>query len=360
MLSEELRKKIELYEQIFFGLDKPVPFKDNLFIYPVKVKDYYTFYSNLSCFQMDKTVIKRKDVDKYGREITVSEPNAKGISQSYMAYLIEQMENPDYGRQLTAQVIQLLELLLHIKNGFYCPHCHGKINNMDNRDNINNNSDKNIDNKPITDELTYDDMLEDTITLEKQGLEEDQLLLAKQMYFMEKSKCPICGNQRKDIIGIYDDKKGKINSKKLQIYDSILLPKEFDELIAIALHYNILNYEGDSYMDPKLKEAMEIKANLENKNYNAPSLEKQLVCISISSPYRMEELQELTLRKMTLMLKTIDAKLTYQAQMQGMMSGMVTFKHDPPHWIFSSDKVDMSKKVMDIGAVKDKFAHLPG
>lgn len=359
MLSDKLKEKLELYEQIFFGMDKPVPFKNDLFIYPIKVKDYYTFYSNLSCFQMDKTVIKSKEIDEFGREKIVSNPNPKGISQSYMAYLIEQMENEEYGRQLTNQVIQLLELLFHIKNGFFCPNCHDELTiHID--DNKNEEFREKINSE--FGELPYEEMLKDVLKIEKEGkqngLNEDQILLEKQKYFIEKSVCPICGSQRKDIISINDDGKGKLSSKKIQIYNNILSAQDFEELIAVALHYNILNYEGDIYLDPKLKEQMEMKATLENKNYNAPSLEKQLICISISSPYKMEDLQELSLRKMTLMLKTIDAKVVYQAQIQGMMSGMVTFKQDPPHWIFSSDKVDMSKRITDMGDVREKFKYV--
>jgi len=53
---------------------------------------------------------------------------------------------------------------------------------------------------------------------------------------------------------------------------------------------------------------------LESKNYTSPSLEKQLVGVSISSPYHIEELKEkVTLRKLALMLKMIDSQRTYYA-----------------------------------------------
>ena len=45
MISEQLQKKLDLWEQCYFSLDDPVPFKDNLLVYPVLVKDYYKFYS---------------------------------------------------------------------------------------------------------------------------------------------------------------------------------------------------------------------------------------------------------------------------------------------------------------------------
>ena len=45
---------------------------------------------------------------------------------SYMQYLIECMENEQYGKLITQQVISMFELVFHIKNGLYCPKC-GKI-----------------------------------------------------------------------------------------------------------------------------------------------------------------------------------------------------------------------------------------
>ena len=45
-LSEELKKKLDYYEQAYFYTDSPVPFLDDLKIYPVMAKDYYRFYSN--------------------------------------------------------------------------------------------------------------------------------------------------------------------------------------------------------------------------------------------------------------------------------------------------------------------------
>lgn len=331
MISEKLKQKINLYEQMYFGLDTPVPFKGNLYIYPILVKDYYRFYSNLSCLTMDKMTKKEKIINDKGmqEEITVSNP--EGISMSYMQYLISQMESKDFGTYLTAQVINLFELVFHIKNGFFCPNCSQS-------------------------DITYEEIGKEMKKIEKSNLIENEKELAKQKYFYSISRCPHCGEMRREIFSIKDN--GKI--KKISIYNEELNTQEFDEFIAIVLHYNILDYDGDEYIDPKLKEDLEIKRRLENKNYNSPSLEKQLVCVSISSPYTIEQLKELTLRKLTLMLKTIDAKNIYYAQMQGLYSGMVKFKEDPKHWIFSDNSKDFSKEIMTLEDVQKKFAPVTG
>ena len=49
MISEQLQKKLDLWEKCYFSLDEAVPFKDNLRVYPVLVKDYYKFYSCFPC-----------------------------------------------------------------------------------------------------------------------------------------------------------------------------------------------------------------------------------------------------------------------------------------------------------------------
>ena len=59
-----------------------------------------------------------------------------------------------------------------------------------------------------------------------------------------------------------------------------------------------------------------------------------------------------------MMLKTIDAKNVYYTQLSGMYSGMVKFKSEPKHWIFSDNKKDMSKEVMSMGDIKDKFKYV--
>ena len=329
-ISKKLQEKIEIYEQAYFGMDLPVPFKKDLFIYPVKVRDYYKFYSNLSCLTMDKNIIKKKQLNDKGFEEIVEVSNPKGISQSYMAYLIDQMQNEEYGNLITSQVISLLELVLHIDNGFYCPNCHQE-------------------------ELLYSDMYKDIRNIDNDStLTDEQKQEKKKQYYVKNIVCPHCGQVRRDIFSIKDT--GPI--KKLCVYDNELSPQDFDELIAVIMHYNILDYDGDKYIDPLLKKDLEAKAQLQNKNYNSPSLEKQLVCISISSPYKIEELKDISLRKLTLMLKTIDAKNVYYTQLSGMYSGMVKFKSEPKHWIFSDNRKDMSKELMSMGDVKEKFKHV--
>ena len=325
MISEQLQKKLDLWEKCYFSLDEAVPFKDNLKVYPVLVKDYYKFYSCFPCLTMDKNT--KMVIGEDGRPIKVSNP--KGIGMSYLGYLIESMQEGEIGATLTSQLIGLIELVFHEKNGFFCPNCGEEI---------------------LFEEIKNElDNITKTI-MESKGTKE-QVDIAKIEYFKEKMKCKKCGSNMREIISI----KNEGNIKKLSIKNTDISPKDFDELKALVSRQNILDYDGDKYIDPDLKEELEIKARLQNKNYTSPSLEKQMVCVCAGTGYTLKELKEIPLRKLTLLLKTVDSKANYYAQVQGAYSGMVKFKQDPSHWIFGDNKRDIASEFTSLESFTGKF-----
>lgn len=325
MISEQLQKKLDLWEKCYFSLDEAVPFKDNLKVYPVLVKDYYKFYSCFPCLTMDKNT--KMVIGEDGRPIKVSNP--KGIGMSYLGYLIESMQEGEIGATLTSQLIGLIELVFHEKNGFFCPNCGEEI---------------------LFEEIKNElDSIIKTI-MESKGTKE-QVDIAKIEYFKEKMKCKKCGSNMREIISI----KNEGNIKKLSIKNTDISPKDFDELKALVSRQNILDYDGDKYVDPDLKEELEIKARLQNKNYTSPSLEKQMVCVCAGTGYTLKELKEIPLRKLTLLLKTVDSKANYYAQVQGAYSGMVKFKEDPKHWIFGDNKRDIASEFTSLESFTGKF-----
>ena len=325
MISEQLQKKLDLWEKCYFSLDEAVPFKDNLKVYPVLVKDYYKFYSCFPCLTMDKNT--KMVLNDEGKPIKVSNP--KGIGMSYLGYLIESMQEGEIGAALTSQLIGLIELVFHEKNGFFCPNCGEEI---------------------LFEEIKNElDNITKTI-MESKGTKE-QVDIAKIEYFKEKMKCKKCGSNMREIISI----KNEGNIKKLSIKNTDISPKDFDELKALVSRQNILDYDGDKYIDPDLKEELEIKARLQNKNYTSPSLEKQMVCVCAGTGYTLKELKEIPLRKLTLLLKTVDSKANYYAQVQGAYSGMVKFKQDPSHWIFGDNKRDIASEFTSLESFTGKF-----
>lgn len=343
MLSEQLEKKLDFYEKFYFALDEPVPFKNDILVYPVLVKDYYKFYSYFTCLTMDKNTKKQKYMDfdpisKQEVEKIRDVSNPKGLSMSYMAYLIDMMEDKDFGQGITAYVTSLLELVLHEKNGLYCPDCWEKRMILDK----DNNKERMYGSDKSKDVIPFEEISKNL----KQLDDKEQIV-----YFTEQSICPYCGKRKREVFSIKDTGV----TKRLCIYNTELTSQDFEELKAIIMHYNILDYDGDKYIDPDLKADLEKKKKLQNKDYTSPTLERQLVCVSISTPYTTEELKNVSLRKLAYMLKMVDKKQNYYAQVQGQYSGMVKFKEDPKHWIFSDDGRDINKEITMVDDFKRRF-----
>ncbi len=325
MISEQLQQKLDLWEKCYFSLDDAVPFKGELKVYPALVKDYYKFYSYFPCMTMDKNT--KMALNEEGRMIKISNP--KGIGMSYLAYLIESMQDEQFGPAVTSQVLGLLELIFHIENGFFCPECGDEIKFS-----------------VVKEQLGI--IIQQAQKAKKSKEEIDRIKLE---YFKSLVKCPQCEGERRDIISI----KNEGNIKKISIYNIDISPKDFDELKALVARQNILDYDGDKYIDPDLKEELEIKARLQNKDYTSPSLEKQMVCVCAGTGYTLQELREIPLRKLTLLLRTVDSKASYYAQIQGAYSGMVKFKQDPKHWIFGDNKKDISQEFTSLESFTGKF-----
>jgi hypothetical protein len=129
------------------------------------------------------------------------------------------------------------------------------------------------------------------------------------------------------------NEKGKIT---LKLNDVEFNKKDFDELRRIICYQNMPDY-NDEYIDPELEEALKEVEKLQNKNQGICTLEDQKICVSISSPYKLEDINKLTIRKFVKILKKIDAKLHYQIYKTGECSGMISFKTPLNHWMYEKD-----------------------
>ena len=294
---------------------------------------------------MDKNT--KTIIDETGRPKKISNP--KGIAQSYLAYLIEMMEDDKNGNIVIQQVISLFELIFHIKRGFYCPNC-GKEIDYDQAVIQMNDHIKKV--REESQELYSQQFYDDQIHQVPQEIMDDIIHQAKVGFLGELTKCE-CGEELRDIISI---KNGPV--KKLVVKNVEFSPLDFDVLRALVPRQNILDYDGDKYVDPDLKEELEIKARLQNKDYTSPTLEKQLVCVAVGTGFTMEYLQKITMRKLSLLLKTVDAKNMYYAQIQAAMSGMVKFKEDPKHWIFTDNKKNIKDELTSLENFEKKFEHV--
>lgn len=295
---------------------------------------------------MDKNT--KTVLDEMGRPKKISNP--QGIAQSYLAYLIETMEDVKNGQVVTQQVMSLFELIFHIKKGFYCPNCGKEVTYED----AMNQMVIHVANIQKEAKEIYSQQFDDNEKHDiPKDIMEDIIYKAKMDFLGKLTKCD-CGGELRDIFTIKNN--GAI--KKLVIKDVELSPQEFDELKALVPRQNILDYDADKYVDPDLKEELEIKAKLQNKDYTSPTLEKQLVCVAVGTGFSLEYLQKITMRKLSLLLKTVDAKSMYYAQVQAAMSGMVKFKEDPKHWIFTDNKKNIKDELTSLENFEKKFEHV--
>lgn len=295
---------------------------------------------------MDKNT--KTIIDEMGRPKKVSNP--QGIAQSYLTYLIEMMEDTKNGEIVTQQVISLFELIFHIKKGFYCPNCGQEITYEDAMAQM----ESHINNIQQDVQQLYSQQFDDGEKHDvPQEIMQDIIYKGKIDFLGKLTKCE-CGGELRDIFTI--KKNGLM--KKLVIKDVEIDSQEFEELKALVPRQNILDYDGDKYVDPDLKEELEIKAKLQNKDYTSPTLEKQIVCVAVGTGFTIEYLYTITMRKLSLLLKTVDAKSMYYAQVQAAMSGMVKFKEDPKHWIFTDNKKNIKDELTSLENFEKKFEHV--
>ena len=352
-ISKELQKKLDYYEQVYFAMDTPIPFRDGLVLYPVLVKDYYNFYNSIPCLTFDKSIKTIMGPDGRPQKTT----DADGIRMNNLSYLIKKMESEEEGQITIMQVMQLFELIFHIQRGIFCPNCGKQLTYEEAFSNLDERTKALVEDLKVKIQEEYHQEQisqgEEPKDLEfDEEMEKNLYKLAQSQAMRETYTCPDCQAQMRDIFAIKNDD-GK---KTLTILKYEFTAKDFDELKALVPRQNILDYDADKYINPDLKEELELKAMLKNSDYTSPTLEKQMVCVVASTGYTFEEIQQkMTIRKLAFLLRTIDRKNTYYAQLQGQMSGMVSFKEDPKHWIFGDDKRNIKDELTDYGQFEKKF-----
>ena len=324
-MKTNLEDKMSVYEQLYFGEDEPVPFVGDLKIYPAILKDYYKFYSLINCFTIDK------NADKTGVGIPMSD-------LGYLVYLMQQEGN----ERMQGQFFDLLSMVFHLDNGLYC-------------------DEKECEHKEI---ISFQD-LQVTINQEmvkitkdaQETVEENNrerfILERKRELFSKLETCPYCGKVMRDVFELKQDEK---NQFKLFVKGTEINSKKFKELKRIYCYQNILDY-NDDYIDPELKEALDEAARLRAGNTEQPTLERQKACIVASTGYKFDDLGQITLRKFSLLVRIIVAKVDYTAYKTGEMSGMVTFKSPYPHWVYSNDnpRKNRFKDIMSVDQIEKKI-----
>jgi len=287
-LPQDIAEEIRGYETTYFKTDKPIPFC-GLLIYPVTVEDYEIFSSCSTCLTLKKN------------------EDPKGIVMSHLDYLISKTQDPQEGSLWSYKIQKLFEIIFHIKNGLKCKGCGQIIEYSSNefKKFIHDIQEAQQNNTPI-----------------------------------QTLQCPGCkGEDFLEMIKIFKDE--TTNKYSLLIDGHIITKQDFDRLRQIILFQNFPDYQDDSWVDPEVKKDYEERVRLEaQKNDTHATIEKKIVCLSIATNYKFEDIYRMSIRKFTMALATVDDLINYKITRQAMMSGFVSFPKDykPEHWIYKPDK----------------------
>lgn len=120
-------------------------------------------------------------------------------------------------------------------------------------------------------------------------------------------------------------------SVKGKEYDS----NDFDKISSIIMEQNGIR-PIDNTIQKELRDALEEAENykMRQNGYKICSLEEQMICVMISTPLKLEDIYNLTIRKFEKVLARVDAKLHYQIYLSASLSGFVKIDNSSiKHWL---------------------------
>jgi len=297
-LDPDLVELLKSYEYSYFREDKPIPFC-GLLIYPVTVRNYEELASCCSCLMLNKN------------------EDPKGITMSHLEYLVSktQIEKNNEGRIWSYKLQRLFELIFRIENGIKCSDC-GHLTKYSDKEYM-----------EFTRNLAelYKKFQENPESIDAESIKEDSL----------KFHCPKCGGvHTHSMISVSTDSKGKASF----LVDGHLITKnDFNKLRQIVLFQNYSDYADESNVDPEVKKDHDEKMRIQQANNDVhATIEKKVVCLSITTNYKFEEIYDMSIRRFTMALGTVDDLINYKIMKQAVSSGFVSLPKGKSidHWIY--------------------------
>lgn len=298
-LPKEIINELYYLDEAYFQFDRPIPFVNGLTIYPVNVKNHDEFLTCSQCFTLNK----------------MDDPN--GISFSNMEYLINkiQSENKDEKEKWSRYWFRMCELIFHIKNnGMRCSKCN-KI-------------------------MSYSEFFNELGKIVEKG---------------ETFQCT-CGAELKDFIPAVDIRiNPKTNKKELRVDGAIINSKNFNRLRQIVMYQNLPDFKDDSWVDIEVRKDQEETRRLKEKKtrMGKASLERKCACMAVKLGVTYDYIYSLSMRKFLMMFSIMDDLINYETTKIGLMTGMVSLKEPPEHWIYKSEDEDIYGKAVDMEAFKN-------
>lgn len=301
-LNPDLIALLKEYEFTYFREDLPIPFVDGLTIYPVPVRHFEEFAGCSVCFSLNKN------------------EDPKGIAMSHLDYLLSRTDIPGpEGQVWTYRIYKLFEIIFHLHPGYECVNCHNVLD---------------YTSKEVTEFVQACQSFVESLAALQNGQEVQDLPPEPQL------KCPSCGNEQfQHVIKIIQDPQTK--KKSLSVGGHILTKNEFNKLRQIVLYQNFPDYADDSWVDPELKKDRDEKMQLEQRMHDLhATIEQKVVCLSISTNYKFNEIFDMSIRKFTMALAKVDDLINYKLLKQAQYSGFSGLPKDfkVEHWIYKPNK----------------------
>lgn len=175
----------------------------------------------------------------------------------------------------------------------------------------------------------------------------------------------LCCRVESDNIKYIRDTNNKINlildikQEDGSIISLTINKKDFDCIKNIILYQNLPDY-NDTYIDPKVEQALEEANEFINRHKKQVcSLEDQIICVLISTPLNIQQIKNLSIRKFIKILQRVDYKMHYEIYKTASMSGFVTFKEEIDHWMSEiSNKNRFADTTVDYTDLKNKIQNV--
>lgn len=137
------------------------------------------------------------------------------------------------------------------------------------------------------------------------------------------------------------------------INDKKYTANDFDNIAKIICEQNCVD-TIDENIQKELRDEMEKAKELRKKIQNVKmcSFEDMLICVMISTPMKLEDIYNLTIRKFGKIVKRIDHKMHYQIYKTASLSGFVKFKTEILDWMADLENKD---KYSDVKVDKEEI-----
>ena len=301
-LSENIANEIKQYEVTYFTYDEPVPFC-GLQIYPITMRHYNDFMLSNPCLLLNKN------------------ETFEGVRQTHLDFLIGKLNDQEEGQLWNLRLSKLFELIFHFKDGVRCTQCGNT--------------------------MTYAEKKEKNKELfGKDGNEEEKL-----------AACSNCGStQFEAMIRYAADPETK--KYKLVVAGHSIDAAAFERLRQIVMYQNLPDYYDDSKIDPDLKADYAERIRIKSQKSGKATTEKKIVCVAAKTSYKMDELYNMPIRKFLMLLSTVDDVIQYEATRMGMMTGMVSMKEPPEHWIYKKETDVLGDAYKSLDSFKSEMSQV--